>query len=63
MPGVRLAAAAPATAGPSCKRGSDGGADAFEIGGYEPNASLLHPGEGERLVEAVVAMASAAPAA
>jgi hypothetical protein len=38
-------------------------ADAFEIGGYEPNASLLQPGEGERLVEAAVALASAAPGA
>ncbi len=37
-------------------------ADAFEIGGYEPNASVLHPGEGERLVEAAVALASNAPA-
>ena len=32
-------------------------ADAFEIGGYEPNASVLQPGEGERLVEAIVALA------
>lgn len=38
-------------------------ADAFEVGGYEPNASVLQPGEGERLVDAVVAIASAAPAA
>jgi hypothetical protein len=38
-------------------------ADAFEVGGYEPNASVLQPGEGERLVDAVVALASAAPAA
>jgi neutral/alkaline ceramidase-like enzyme len=37
-------------------------ADAFEVGGYEPNASVLIPGEGERLVEAVVALAAAAPA-
>lgn len=37
-------------------------ADAFEVGAYEPNASVLHPGEGERLVEAVVALASSAPA-
>ena len=37
-------------------------AEAFEIGGYEPNASVLHPGEGERLVEAAVALASNAPA-
>ena len=38
-------------------------AEAFEVGGYEPNASLLEAGEGERLVEAVIALASAAPAA
>jgi hypothetical protein len=38
-------------------------ADAFEVGAYEPNASVLQPGEGERLVQAVVALASAAPAA
>ena len=37
-------------------------AEAFAIGGYEPNASVLHPGEGERLVEAAVALASNAPA-
>jgi hypothetical protein len=37
--------------------------DAFEVGGYEPNASVLVPGEGERLAEAVIALASAAPAA
>jgi hypothetical protein len=37
--------------------------DAFGIGGYEPNASVLQPGEGERLVAAVIAIASAAPAA
>jgi hypothetical protein len=37
--------------------------DAFAIGGYEPNASLLVPGEGERLVDAVIELASAAPAA
>jgi hypothetical protein len=36
-------------------------AEAFEIGAYEPNASILQPGEGERLVEAVVALAAAAP--
>jgi neutral ceramidase len=36
-------------------------ADAFSVGGYEPNASVLQSGEGERLVEAVVALASAAP--
>jgi len=36
-------------------------ADAFTIGAYEPNASVLQPGEGERLVEAMVGLASAAP--
>lgn len=35
--------------------------DAFAVGGYEPNASVLMPGEGERLVDAVIALASAAP--
>jgi hypothetical protein len=35
--------------------------DAFAEGGYEPNASLLQPGEGERLVEALIDLASAAP--
>ncbi|MCY7419953.1 MAG: neutral/alkaline non-lysosomal ceramidase N-terminal domain-containing protein [Chloroflexi bacterium] len=37
--------------------------EAFAIGGYEPNASVLVPGEGERLVEAAIALASGAPAA
>jgi neutral ceramidase len=37
-------------------------ADAFAVGGYEPNASVLQPGEGERLVEAVIALAARAPA-
>ncbi len=37
-------------------------AEAFAEGAYEPNASLLMPGEGERLAEAVVDLASAAPA-
>jgi neutral ceramidase len=37
--------------------------DAFEVGGYEPNASVIVPGEGERLAEAMVELASAAPAA
>jgi len=36
-------------------------AEAFAIGAYEPNASVLQPGEGERLVDAIVALASAAP--
>ncbi|HEU4571374.1 MAG TPA: neutral/alkaline non-lysosomal ceramidase N-terminal domain-containing protein [Candidatus Limnocylindrales bacterium] len=35
-------------------------ADAFEVGGYEPNASLLRPGEGERLADALVALAAGA---
>ncbi len=37
-------------------------ADAFAEGAYEPNASVLQPGEGERLADAVVALALAAPA-
>lgn len=37
-------------------------AEAFEAGGYEPNASLLIPGEGERLVESVIELGAAAPA-
>jgi neutral/alkaline ceramidase-like enzyme len=32
-------------------------ADAYEIGGYEPNASVLRAGEGERLAAAVVELA------
>lgn len=37
---------------------------AFAEGGYEPNASVLRPGEGERLADAVVALVRAAePAA
>ena len=32
-------------------------AAAFAEGGYEPNASVLRPGEGERLVDAIVALA------
>lgn len=36
-------------------------ADAFAVGGYEPNASVLAPGEGERLVDEVVGLASGAP--
>jgi neutral ceramidase len=35
--------------------------DAFAIGGYEPNASWIEPGEGERLADSVIALASAAP--
>ena len=38
-------------------------AESFAEGGYEPNASVLQPGEGERLVDAVVALARNAPAA
>lgn len=38
-------------------------ADAFGIGGYEPNASVIVPGEGERLVEAILHLAVSAPAA
>jgi hypothetical protein len=34
--------------------------DAFAVGGYEPNASYVRAGEGERLVEAVVALAASA---
>lgn len=35
-------------------------AEVFAEGGYEPNASVLRPGEGERLVDAVVARVAAA---
>jgi neutral ceramidase len=38
-------------------------ADAFDVGAYEPNASLIVAGEGERLVEAVIDLAREAPAA
>ncbi len=38
-------------------------AEAFEVGGYEPNASVLVPGEGERLADALIALASGAPGA
>lgn len=38
-------------------------ADAFAIGGYEPNASVIVPGEGERLVAEVLDLAAAAPSA
>ncbi len=38
-------------------------AEAFEIGAYEPNASVLQPGEGERLIRALIELASAAPPA
>jgi hypothetical protein len=37
-------------------------ANAFAEGGYEPNASVLVPGEGERLADAIIELASAAPA-
>jgi neutral ceramidase len=36
-------------------------ADAFEIGGYEPNASFIVAGEGELLADSVVALAGQAP--
>jgi hypothetical protein len=38
-------------------------ADAYEIGGYEPNASVLRAGEGERLADAVIELARPAVAA
>lgn len=38
-------------------------AEAFKIGAYEPNASVLQPGEGERLVELLIDLASQAPSA
>jgi neutral ceramidase len=34
-------------------------ADAYEVGGYEPNASVLRAGEGERLADAMIELASA----
>jgi neutral ceramidase len=36
-------------------------AEAFEFGAYEPNASLIERGQGERLVEAIIKLAAAAP--
>jgi len=38
-------------------------AEAFEVGGYEPNASVLVAGEGEKLAETMIAFAAASPAA
>jgi neutral ceramidase len=38
-------------------------ADAYEVGGYEPNASVLRAGEGERLADAVIELAIAMAAA
>ena len=38
-------------------------ADAFEVGGYEPNASLHVAGEGERLADAMIDLGAAAPPA
>ena len=38
-------------------------ADAYEVGGYEPNASVLRAGEGERIADAIVALAAPAIAA
>jgi neutral ceramidase len=35
-------------------------ADAYEVGGYEPNASVLRAGEGERLADAIVDLATPA---
>lgn len=35
-------------------------ADAYEVGGYEPNASVLRVGEGERLADAIVELATPA---
>lgn len=37
-------------------------ADAYDQGGYEPNASVLRAGQGERLAELAIALGSAAPA-
>ena len=37
-------------------------ADAYEIGGYEPNASLHVAGEGERLADAMIDLGARAPA-
>jgi hypothetical protein len=37
-------------------------ADAYEIGGYEPNASVLRVGEGERLADLAIDLARGAPA-
>jgi hypothetical protein len=38
-------------------------AEAYEIGAYEPNASVLRAGQGERLADAVVELAAALPPA
>ncbi len=38
-------------------------ADAYAIGGYEPNASVLREGEGERLAEALIELAGGPAAA
>jgi neutral ceramidase len=38
-------------------------ADAFDVGGYEPNASLHTAGEGERLADAMIDLGARAPAA
>jgi hypothetical protein len=38
-------------------------ADAFEVGGYEPNASFLAAGEGERLADAMIELGAAVPGA
>ena len=36
-------------------------AEAFDVGGYEPNASVLVAGQGERLAEAMIELGRAAP--
>jgi hypothetical protein len=38
-------------------------ADAYAVGGYEPNASVLREGQGEQLADLAIALASAAPPA
>jgi hypothetical protein len=38
-------------------------ADAYAVGGYEPNASVLKEGQGERLADLAVELAAAAPPA
>lgn len=37
-------------------------ADAYAVGGYEPNASVLRQGQGERLADLMIELAGAAPA-
>jgi neutral ceramidase len=38
-------------------------AEAYEVGGYEPNASVLRAGEGERIADEIVSLAAPAAAA